>query len=104
MILNGSGDKVATVNGDGTNLWLIGIPEVVRRISKMANEARKIAGIPDTKFKSIGLSLSGCEQEVTNKSLENEMKNFDPNLSENYVVCRLVFLNPLSSNDLLIFF
>jgi N-acetylglucosamine kinase len=47
-----------------------------------------MAGIPDMKFKSIGLSLSGCEQEVTNKALENEIRNFDPNLSENYIVCR----------------
>ncbi len=88
MILNGSGNKIATVNGDGTNLWLIGIPEVVKRISNLANQAREMAGIPDMKFKSIGLSLSGCEQEVTNKALENEIRNFDPNLSENYIVCR----------------
>jgi N-acetylglucosamine kinase len=87
MILNGTGNKVVEVNGDGTNLWLIGIPEVVKRISKMAKKARDLAGIPDVKFKAIGLSLSGCEQEETNKSLENEIRRYDPNLSDNYVVC-----------------
>lgn len=78
---------MASVNGDGTNLWLIGIPEVVKRISKMAQQAREIAKIPNIKFKSIGLSLSGCEQDAINAELEKEMKAFDPNMSEKYVVC-----------------
>lgn len=76
------------MNGDGTNLWLIGIPEVCKRISEMAKKARDIAKIPNIKFKSIGLSLSGCEQDAINAELEREMRAFDPNLSENYVVCR----------------
>lgn len=54
----------------------------------MAKKARDIAKIPNIKFKSIGLSLSGCEQDAINAELEREMRAFDPNLSENYVVCR----------------
>lgn len=54
----------------------------------MANEAKQIAKIPDAvKLKCIGLSLSGCEHESTNASLEREIRKEFPNLAENYVVC-----------------
>ena len=33
------------------------------------------------------MSLSGCEQDATNISLEKELRSLYPNLSENYVVC-----------------
>lgn len=42
---------------------MVGIKECANRITEMINEAKVIAGIPiDCKLKSIGLSLSGCEQ------------------------------------------
>ena len=67
---------------------MIGIPEVARRIVAMADHAKLEANIPQSiKFKCIGLSLSGCEQESTNAALEKEIKKSFPNLSENYVVC-----------------
>lgn len=67
---------------------MAGIPEVGRRIAAMSCEAKKIANIPDsTKFKCIGLSLSGCEQDSTNATLESEIRKEFPGLAENYVVC-----------------
>lgn len=88
IVLNSAGKTVATVNGDGTNHNLVGIPEVSKRIAKMASEAKIMASIPEvTKFKAIGLSLSGCEQQSTNLKLEQQLKDSFPNLSETYVVC-----------------
>ncbi|CAO1427279.1 unnamed protein product [Diamesa serratosioi] len=88
IVSNGNGEMIATIEGDGTNHWMVGIPEVAKRIAEMANEAKAKAKIPETlKFKSIGLSLSGCEQDATNISLEKELRSQYPNLSENYVVC-----------------
>jgi N-acetylglucosamine kinase len=67
---------------------MVGIPEVGRRIAAMAKEAKEIAGISESqRFKCIGLSLSGCEHESTNASLEREMRKEFPDLADNYVVC-----------------
>lgn len=42
---------------------MIGIKECANRIAEMVNDAKVIAGISiDSKLKSLGLSLSGCEQ------------------------------------------
>lgn len=88
MIANGNGEIVAKVNGEGTNHWMVGIPEVSRRIAAMTSEAKLIANIPDsTKLKCIGLSLSGCEHHSTNAALESEIRKEFPNLAESYVVC-----------------
>lgn len=79
---------MASVSGPGTNHWMVGIPECARRIMEMATQAKSVANIPQTlKLKCLGLSLSGCEQEATNKVLENELRTTCPTLSENYVVC-----------------
>jgi N-acetylglucosamine kinase len=88
IIANQNGEVVAKVNGDGTNHWMVGIPEVGRRIAAMSKEAKQMANIPESvKYKCIGLSLSGCEHETTNANLEREMRKEFPDLSENYVVC-----------------
>lgn len=88
MVANGYGEVVAKVNGDGTNHWMVGIPEVARRIHKMSLEAKDAGKIPqNVRFKAIGLSLSGCEQESTNLSLEQEICREYPDLAESFVVC-----------------
>jgi len=88
IIANGKGDVVAQVHGEGTNHWMVGIPEVARRVAAMATEAKIAANISDdVKFKCIGLSLSGCEQDSTNATLELEIRKEFPGLSESFVVC-----------------
>lgn len=88
IIANGHGEILAKVNGESSNHWMIGIPEVGRRIAAMTKEAKQIANIPDSvTLKCIGLSLSGCEQDSTNANLEREIRKEFPDLSENYVVC-----------------
>ncbi|KAH8306407.1 hypothetical protein KR018_010749, partial [Drosophila ironensis] len=87
VILDEGGQSVGTARGLGTNHWGIGIPECARRIADMVERAKAEAGIPkDSALTSLGLSLSGCEQEATNKELEQELRTTFPNLSDSYTV------------------
>lgn len=66
---------------------MVGIPEVARRIAEMTNKAKQTANIPESvKIKSIGLSLSGCEADSSNASLEREIRKEFPDLAENFVI------------------
>lgn len=88
MISNADGKVIGKARGESCNHWMIGIPEVAKRIFSMAEQAKIDAGIPlNITFKCIGLSLSGCEQEFTNVELEREIKKSFPDLAEKYVVC-----------------
>ncbi|XP_055904511.1 N-acetyl-D-glucosamine kinase [Eupeodes corollae] len=88
VICNADGECVAKTTGLGTNHWMLGIPECARRIADMVNRAKSDAQIPnDTRLSSLGLSLSGCEQEATNQKLARELKESFPDLADSYVVC-----------------
>lgn len=63
IICNADGEIVATIAGPSTNHWMTGIPECANRIAKMVSEGKSKALIDEsTQLKSLGLSLSGCEQ------------------------------------------
>lgn len=63
MICDDNGTIISKVVGPGTNHWVCGIPEVAQRIAGMIEEGKAQGKIDQTtKFKSLGLSLSGCEQ------------------------------------------
>ncbi|XP_055316973.1 N-acetyl-D-glucosamine kinase isoform X2 [Sitodiplosis mosellana] len=88
VICDRFGSIISKVAGPSTNHWVCGIPEVARRIADMIESAKKQANIDiDLKLQSLGLSLSGCEQDATNKVLENELLDKYPNLSKSYYVC-----------------
>lgn len=79
---------MAKVTGPGTNHWMVGIKECATRIADLVGRAKTEANISAAlKLKSLGLSLSGCEQEATNKELEAELRRSNPNVSAHYVVC-----------------
>ncbi|XP_068155015.1 N-acetyl-D-glucosamine kinase [Drosophila tropicalis] len=87
VICDESGESVGSTSGLGTNHWGIGIAECARRIADMVERAKEEANIPkDTPLTSLGLSLSGCEQEATNRELEQELRTTFPNLSNSYAV------------------
>lgn len=63
LVCNEAGTIVASIEGPGTNHWMLGIPECARRIANMVEDAKAVAGLAkDEKLKALGLSLSGCEQ------------------------------------------
>ncbi|KAH8313708.1 hypothetical protein KR067_010598, partial [Drosophila pandora] len=87
VICDESGQSVGSTSGLGTNHWGIGIPECARRIADMVERAKEEAGISKTTpLTSLGLSLSGCEQEATNLELEQELRTTFPDLALSYAV------------------
>lgn len=88
VLFNGNGEKLAQVAGPGTNHWILGMEECQKRINKMVEQAKHEAKLPSQKpLSALGMSLSGCEQEETNKQLKEELEKNFPKLSSNYVVC-----------------
>lgn len=86
IVCNESGEEVVTVNGPSTNHWMIGIPECANRIAQMVAEAKRKANLSEgIRLRSLGLSLSGCEDETTNKRLEDEIST--KLLADHYVIC-----------------
>lgn len=88
IVCDDRGRVVATVAGPATNHWIIGIPECAQRIAAMVAEAKLAAGLPATvPLCTLGLSLSGCEQDATNRQLEREIRDRFPDVAASYVVC-----------------
>lgn len=78
----------ATITGPATNHWNCGIPECARRIAAMVAVAKQAAAIPAAySLRSLGLSLSGCEDVATNRQLEQEIRQNHPGTADAFVVC-----------------
>lgn len=87
VLMNPQGKLLATVKGAGTNHHLIGMSECRKRIAKLVNSAKEIAGISlDTPIGAVGLSLSGCELEESNQELVKGLIQSYPNLALQYAV------------------
>jgi len=81
ILFNANSDILAQVEGTSTNLFQIGMEETCNRIAKLCQEALKKAKLPlDTTLESLGLSLSGCEVEETNKKLAEMLMRLHPKL------------------------
>ena len=79
MVCDGQAKVLATVEGPGTNLFQLGLPETCRRIKEMVRQGLESAGIdPNVTLEGLGLSLSGCEGEETNRELEAKFKELYP--------------------------
>lgn len=87
VICDRDGNVVASAKGPGTNHWMVGIPEVAKRIDTMTRDAKAQALIPEThRLSAMGLCLSGAEQDATNRELENYLKTHYPDVAERYMV------------------
>lgn len=85
MIFDGKMKTLATIEGPSTNIFQLGHEETCKRIFTMIEDALKEAKLDaKTKLKSVGLSLSGCEREETNKELIGNMKRLYPDLCDDY--------------------
>ncbi|XP_063541999.1 uncharacterized protein LOC134750693 [Cydia strobilella] len=79
VICDETGEVVATSKGPGTNHWQLGIEECATRIIDMIHAAKEHAGFPlDKPLDCLGLTLSGCEQESSNKELAERVRQKDP--------------------------
>nr|XP_049704983.1 serine protease HTRA2, mitochondrial-like [Helicoverpa armigera] len=83
VICDQLGRVVGRAEGPGTNHWTLGIEECARRIIAMVESAKEEAGIPkDQPLDSLGLTLSGCEQESSNAELALRVKEKDSNAAK----------------------
>ncbi|XP_045539882.1 serine protease HTRA2, mitochondrial [Papilio machaon] len=70
VICDETGKVVGQAKGPGTNHWALGIEKCASRVIAMLHAAKQDAGIPiDMPLDSLGLTLSGCEQDSSNAEL-----------------------------------
>lgn len=87
-LFDAQGKKLVELSGPNTNHWGVGMEECQRRIAVMVNDAKAQAGLSvERPLAALGLSLSGCEQEESNRALQEGLERRYPTLSESYVVC-----------------
>ncbi|XP_072936185.1 uncharacterized protein [Epargyreus clarus] len=79
VICDQTGMVRGRAKGLGTNHWTIGIDECANRVIAMLHAAKIDAGIPLMKpLDSLGLTLSGCEQDSSNADLAAGVRQKDP--------------------------
>ncbi|XP_034949920.1 N-acetyl-D-glucosamine kinase [Chelonus insularis] len=87
IIMDGYGTQLTYITGPGTNHWAIGMKETATRINEMIEKAKENLKIPSARaLDSLGLCLSGCEDEKTNQELIKTLNEDFPHLSKNYIV------------------
>lgn len=78
VLFDESSKALVEVSGPGTNLFQIGMEETCHRIATMIKEAKELKNLPS--LESLGLSLSGCEVEETNRELAKKFMSLYPDL------------------------
>ncbi|XP_026280654.1 N-acetyl-D-glucosamine kinase [Frankliniella occidentalis] len=87
-LFDAKGKKLTELSGPNTNHWGIGMEECQDRIANMVNDAKARIGLDlGTPLAALGLSLSGCEEDKTNRLLQEGLERRFPTLSSKYVVC-----------------
>ncbi|KAI4479093.1 hypothetical protein M0804_011232 [Polistes exclamans] len=87
IIINQKGEKLIEVKGPDTNHWILGMKETAARINAMIERGKELLNIPKTiPLDCVGLSLSGCEEETTNRLLTNILLEEYPDAAKDYCV------------------
>ncbi|KAM0730846.1 N-acetyl-D-glucosamine kinase [Formica fusca] len=87
VIVDGKGAQLTEIKGPNTNHWAIGIDETVARLSAMIEKGKQALDIPESvPLDCVGLSLSGCEEETTNRQLVETLLQKYPNSAKNYAI------------------
>ncbi|XP_001606449.1 N-acetyl-D-glucosamine kinase isoform X1 [Nasonia vitripennis] len=86
-VVDGRGKKLTEVRGPHTNHWVLGLEDTVARINDMIVRSKLELGIPDTvPYDIVGLNLSGCEEEKSNRLLAETLHRLYPTASRDYTV------------------
>ncbi|XP_032675250.1 N-acetyl-D-glucosamine kinase isoform X2 [Odontomachus brunneus] len=87
VILDGNGTRLTEVKGPHTNHWAIGINEAAARLSTMIEKGKEQLNIPKSvPLDCVGLCLSGCEEETTNRQLVQTLLQSYPHSARDYVI------------------
>ncbi|XP_067126532.1 N-acetyl-D-glucosamine kinase-like [Centruroides vittatus] len=87
VLVNEDGNVLCWEDGPSTNHLLVGLEECQRRIYVMVDKLKEKAGIgKDTKLDGMGLALSGCEREESNRQFEKSLLKNYPLLSTSCAV------------------
>ncbi|XP_024227790.1 N-acetyl-D-glucosamine kinase isoform X1 [Bombus impatiens] len=87
VIIDGKGTPLTEVKGPSTNHWLLGIAEATARINAMVERGKQNIGISELiPLDCLGLTLSGCGEESTDRQLTAMMKEKYPNVAKAYYV------------------
>ncbi|XP_070154396.1 N-acetyl-D-glucosamine kinase isoform X1 [Polyergus mexicanus] len=87
VIIDGKGTQLMEIKGPNTNHWAIGIDETVARLSAMIEKGKQALDIPESvPLDCVGLSLSGCEEETTNRQLVETLLQKYPNSAKDYMI------------------
>ncbi|XP_076677862.1 N-acetylglucosamine kinase isoform X2 [Andrena cerasifolii] len=87
VIIDEKGTPLTEVKGPDTNHWSIGMAEAVTRINTMVQRGKEILEIPDeVPLAALGLCLSGCEEESSNRLLLETIQEMYPNLAKEYIL------------------
>ncbi|GAB1603878.1 N-acetyl-D-glucosamine kinase-like [Argonauta hians] len=88
ILLDAEGKILAETSGPDTNQYLIGMDECLKRIEAMITDLKKNSNIPpDTKLKSLGLSLSGGDIEEIQRELKSKVLENYGALTESVYCC-----------------
>jgi len=88
VLFNAKGQKLDELEGPSTNHWLVEMEKCQTIIHSMVQEVLLKAGLPsNTTLLSLGLSLSGCEDEETNEELKQGLIKKFPNMAVHYFIC-----------------
>lgn len=73
VLINEDGEQLCWFEGPSTNYLLEGLEECQKRLHTMIGQAKEKANIPkDFTLESLGLCMSGCEQEEGNDMFKSE--------------------------------
>lgn len=87
VLVSENGEILSWVHGPGTNHYLLGQEGCLNIINILAKEAKQKAGIDTTmQLVGLGLCMSGCEEEDSNRVLEKEILNQFPSLTSSCAV------------------
>ncbi|GFN78114.1 N-acetyl-d-glucosamine kinase [Plakobranchus ocellatus] len=86
-LVRSDGKILSKSDGGGTNQFLIGMDECLKRIESLVKEGLKNAGLPmDTKLEGLGLSLSGGDSKsVQEEIIDIVKKNYSTLTHHTYV-------------------
>lgn len=96
VLINGkTGQKVGQSSGAGVNPWLTGFDEAAKEIAASIEHA--LGSHADTTLASLGLAISGCENEDQQEKLKTALLAYIKNVQPEHVVVRSDTIGSLRS-------